>query len=112
MNLCEKNRHYLEREQESPDLANDLSFQFMTNNAYLYSIGPSIAHVLEQDYQQLLLCKLTELQDLALVFKGDLGKSLSSFIDSYHSLLFSMYQYQIVLKLESPSTRLSRSCRR
>lgn len=116
MNLCEKNRHYLEREQESPDLANDLSFQFMTNNAYLYSIGPSIAHVLEQDYQQLLLCKLTELQDLALeakfVFKGDLGKSLSSFIDSYRSLLFSMYQYQIVLKLESPSTRLSRSCRR
>lgn len=109
-------RKYLERGQEGPDLANDLSFQFMTNNAYLYSIGPSIAHVLEQDYQQLLLCKLAELQDLALeakfVFKGDLGKSLSSFIDSYHSLLFSMYQYQIVLKLESPSTRLSRSCRR
>ena len=99
-----------------PGFGKRFIFQFMTNNAYLYSIGPSIAHVLEQDYQQLLLCKLAELQDLALeakfVFKGDLGKSLSSFIDSYHSLLFSMYQYQIALKLESPSTRLSRSCRR
>lgn len=101
MNLCERNRMYLEREQEGPDLTNDLSFQFMTNNAHLYSIGPSIAHTLEQDYQQPLQCKLTELQNLALeagfVFKGCLGSSLALFIDSYRSLLFSMYQYQILL---------------
>lgn len=101
MKLCEAHRGYLEREQEVPDLANDLCFQFMTNNAYLYSIGPSITHTLEQDYQQPLLCKLAELQDLALearfVFKGGLASSLALFIDSYRSLLFSMYQYQIVL---------------
>lgn len=101
MNLCEINRMYLERGQEGPDLANCLSFQFMTNNVYLYSIGPSIAHTLEHDYQQHLLCKLAELQDLALearfVFKGGLAGSLTMFIDSYRSLLFSMYQYQIVL---------------
>ena len=101
MNLCEINRMYLERGLEGPDLANDLSFQFMTNNAHLYSIGPSIAHTLEQDYQQPLQCKLTELQSLALeasfVFKGCLGSSLALFIDSYRSLLFSMYQYQILL---------------
>lgn len=101
MNLCEANRMYLERRQEGPDLANNLSFQFMTNNAHLYSIGPSIAHTLEQDYQQSLQCKLAELQNLALeasfVFKGCLGSSLELFIDSYRILLFSMYQYQILL---------------
>lgn len=100
--LCEDNRSSLEKRSDGPDFANDLLFQFLTNNSLLYSIGPAVGHVLEQEYQSALLVKLEELKEAAfeveLVFKGRPAKILSSFIADYAALLMTMYQYQIMLR--------------
>lgn len=102
MELCANNRSSLKERKNGPEFVNDLEFQWMTNNSWLYDIGPSVGHVLEQDWQPKLLTKLEELKEMAfeakLVFRGHPAEVLSVFIENYASLLMSMYRYQIMLK--------------
>lgn len=102
MGLCEHNRSSLERREEGPEFANDHLFLNLTNNSYLYDIGPAVNHVQEQDWQLRLLVKLEELKEAALeielVFKGSAAKALGEFVANYAELLMAMYRYQIMLK--------------
>ena len=95
-----KNAKNLEHNDE-PQLAIDRLFVWLTNTTYLQSISASINHVLDADPQLKLHLKLDEMKSLAMearfCFKGKSGDAIAEFIEAYQSLLFSMYQYQILL---------------
>lgn len=78
------------------------SFVLLTNTTYLQSISTSINQVLDADPQLKLHLKLDEMKSLAMearfCFKGKSGDAIADFIEAYQSLLFSMYQYQILIK--------------
>ena len=90
-------------------MAIDLLFVWLTNTTYLQSISASINHVLEADPQLKLHLKLDEMKSLAMearfCFKGKSGDAITEFIEAYQSLLFSMYQYQILLNKMSQSSK-------
>ena len=96
-----KNMKNLEHD-DGPQMAIDLLFVWLTNTTYLQSISASINHVLEADPQLKLHLKLDEMKSLAMearfCFKGKSGDAIAEFIEAYQSLLFSMYQYQILFK--------------
>lgn len=100
MNLYDQNAGHLKREDE-PQLAIDLVFSWLTNNSYLCEIGPTIKHALEPEYQLAFHKKLDEIRSLAASasysFKGNPARAIESFLTDYQSLLFSIYQYQILL---------------
>lgn len=58
--------------------------------------------MLDADPQLKLHLKLDEMKSLAMearfCFKGKSGDAIADFIEAYQSLLFSMYQYQILSK--------------
>ena len=86
-----------------------LLFECLTNTTYLQSISTSINHVLDADSQVKLHLKLDEMKSLAMearfCFKGKSGDAIAEFIEGYQSLLFSMYQYQILLNKMSHSAK-------
>jgi len=102
MSVYVKNAKNLEHDDE-PQMAIDLLFVWLTNTAYLQSISASINHVLDADHQLELHLKLDEMRSLAMearfCFKGKSGDAIAEFIEAYQSLLFSMYQYQILSKM-------------
>lgn len=92
-------------QNDKPQMAVDLLFVWLTNTTYLQSISASISHVLDSDLQLKLHLKLDEMKSLAMearfCFKGKSGDAVAEFIEAYQSLLFSMYQYQIIFKMMS-----------
>lgn len=104
-----KNAKNLEYNDE-PQLAIDRLFVWLTNTTYLQSISASINHVLDADPQLKLHLKLDEMKSLAMearfCFKGKSGDAIAEFIEAYQSLLFSMYQYQILLNKMSQSAKV------
>lgn len=58
--------------------------------------------MLDTDHQLKLHLKLDEMRSLAMearfCFKGKSGDAIAEFIEAYQALLFSMYQYQIMVK--------------
>lgn len=56
--------------------------------------------MLDADLQLKLHLKLDEMRSIAMearfCFKGKSGEAIAEFIEAYQSLLFSMYQYQIL----------------
>ena len=88
-------------------MAIGLLFELLINTTYLQSISTSINHVLDADPQLKLHLKLDEMKSLAMearfCFKGKSGDAIAEFIEAYQSLLFSMYQYQILLNKMSQS---------
>lgn len=104
-----KNAKNLEHNDE-PQLAIDRLFVWLTNTTYLQSISASISHVLDADPQLKLHLKLDEMKSLAMearfCFKGKSGDAIAEFIEAYQSLLFSMYQYQILLNKMSQSAKV------
>lgn len=92
-------------QNDKPQMAVDLLFVWLTNTTYLQSISASINHVLDSDFQLKLHLKLDEMKSLAMearfCFKGKSGDAVAEFIEAYQSLLFSMYQYQIIFKMMS-----------
>lgn len=108
MSVYAKNAKNLEHNDE-PQLAIDRLFVWLTNTTYLQSISASINHVLDADPQLKLHLKLDEMRTLAMeakfCFKGKSGDAIAEFIEAYQSLLFSMYQYQILLNKMSQSAR-------
>lgn len=65
--------------------------------------------MLDADLQLKLHLKLDEMRSLAMearfCFKGKSGEAIAEFIDAYQSLLFSMYQYQILFKVMSEKAK-------
>lgn len=108
MSVYVKNAMNLEHDDE-PQMAIDLLFVWLTNTTYLQSISASINHVLDTDHQLKLHLKLDEMRSLAMearfCFKGKSGDAIAEFIEAYQSLLFSMYQYQILLNKISQSAK-------
>lgn len=109
MSVYAKNAKNLEHNDE-PQLAIDRLFVWLTNTTYLQSISASINHVLDADPQLKLHLKLDEMKSLAMearfCFKGKSGDAIAEFIEAYQSLLFSMYQYQILLNKMSQSAKV------
>lgn len=99
MSVYAKNAKNLEHDDE-PQMDIDLPFALLTNTTYLQSISASINKVLDADLQLKLHLKLDEMRSLAMesrfCFKGKSGEAIAEFIEAYQSLLFSMYQYQIL----------------
>ena len=108
MSVYAKNAKNLEHNDE-PQLAIDRLFVWLTNTTYLQSISTSINHVLDAEPQLKLHLKLDEMKSLAMearfCFKGKSGDAIAEFIEAYQSLLFSMYQYQILLNKMSQSAK-------
>lgn len=108
MSVYVKNAKDLEHDDE-PQMDIDLQFALLTNTTYLQSISTSIKHVLDADPQLNLHLKLDEMKSLAMearfCFKGKSGEAIAEFIEAYQSLLFSMYQYQILLNKMSQSAK-------
>lgn len=102
MGVYAKNAENLEHDDE-PQMAIDLLFVWLTNATYLQSISASINKVLDADLQLKLHLKLDEMRSLAMeakfCFKGKTRDAIAEFIEAYQSLLFSMYQYQILSKM-------------
>lgn len=109
MSVYEKNAKDWEHDDE-PQMDIDLQFALLTNTTYLQSISTSINHVLEAEPQLNLHLKLDEMKSLAMearfCFKGKSGNAIAEFIEAYQSLLFSMYQYQILLNKMSHSAKV------
>lgn len=100
MSIYANNAENLEHDDE-PQMAIDLLFVLLTNTTYLQSISTSINQVLDADPQLKLHLKLDEMKSLAMeakfCFKVKSGDAIAEFIEAYQSLLFSIYQYQILL---------------
>ena len=109
MDVYAKNAKNLKHDDE-PQMAIGLLFEWLTNTTYLQSISASINHVLENDPQLKLHLKLDEMRSLAMearfCFKGKSGDAIADFLEAYQSLLFSMYQYQILLNKMSQSAKV------
>ena len=108
MSVYVKNAKDLEHD-DKPQMDIDLQFALQTNTTYLQSISTSINHVLDADPQLDLHLKLDEMKSLAMeakfCFEGKSGDAIAEFIEAYQSLLFSMYQYQILLNKMSQSSK-------
>lgn len=108
MGVYAKNAKNLKHEDE-PQMAIDIQFVWLTNTTYLQSISASINKVLDADLQLKLHLKLDEMRSLAMearfCFKGKSGEAIAEFLQAYQSLLFSMYQYQILLNKMSQSAK-------
>lgn len=108
MSVYVKNAKDLEHD-DGPQMDIDLQFALLTNTTYLQSISTSINHVLDAEPQLNLHLKLDEMKSLAMearfCFKGKSGNAIAEFIEAYQSLLFSMYQYQILLNKMSQSAK-------
>ena len=109
MSVYVKNAKDLELDNE-PQMAIGQLFEWLTNTTYLQSISTSINKVLDADLQLKLHLKLDELRSLAMearfCFKGKSGEAIAEFIEAYQSLLFSIYQYQILLNKMSQSAKV------
>ena len=109
MSVYVKNAKDLELDNE-PQMAIGQLFEWLTNTTYLQSISTSINKVLDADLQLKLHLKLDEMRSLAMearfCFKGKSGEAIAEFIEAYQSLLFSIYQYQILLNKMSQSAKV------
>ncbi|SYW12261.1 conserved hypothetical protein [Oenococcus oeni] len=88
-------------EKDDIEMANDFDFLLLTNNAGLSSITPVIKDAKDSDKHQAFLKELESFkgreQTAKFVFKNSTADIVSNFICSYRELLFSTYQYQILL---------------
>lgn len=108
MSVYAKNAKTLKQNDE-PQMAIDLLFQWLTNTTFLQSISASINTVLDDDFQLKLHLKLDEMRSLAMearfCFKGKSGDAIAEFLEAYQSLLFSMYQYQTLINMMSEKAK-------
>lgn len=104
MDVYSENAKHLKPSDEV-QLANDLSFSWLTNTTSLQEIGPAISNVLDGEWQLKLHLKLDEMRSQAsearYIFKGNSGLAICHFLDAYQKLLFKMYQHQILIKTMS-----------
>lgn len=101
MELFGRNRNQFDTKKDEVFFSNNLLFTWLTNNAFLSDISPTLDHALDSAFQFDFLRKLEEIQKLAveasLIFRGNTSRYLGEFLDDYQALLFKMYQYQILI---------------
>ena len=101
MELFGRNRNQFDTKKDEVFFSNNLLFAWLTNNAFLSDISPTLDHALDSAFQFDFLRKLEEIQKLAveasLIFRGNTSRYLGEFLDDYQALLFKMYQYQILI---------------
>lgn len=99
--LYTRNYNVLNNEKDEPILAIDLEFRFLTNNRYLEGISCAIDNPLEGESHKELLIELEKLKEIAtkikFLFSGYEAILLGDFVFYYQELLFSMYQYKILI---------------
>ena len=99
--LYRNNCMHFNDEKDEPMFSVDLDFTWLTNNTYLEEITPAIHNPLKEPSHKELLIKLEDLKEVAtkikFLFYGKSSILLGDFILRYQELLFSMYQYQIIL---------------
>ena len=103
ISLCKENYMLLSEKREAePQLTNDFSFIYLTNNTYMESLAKAIQYPLEQPFHNEFLKKREDLRSMAvefeLIFKGNISLLYSNFLRDYEQTLAAMYQYQIVIK--------------
>ncbi|MCV3296570.1 hypothetical protein NRF22_05510 [Oenococcus kitaharae] len=88
-------------EKDDIEMANDFDLWLLTNNAELSGITPLIKDAKDAAKHQAFLKELESFkgreQTAKFVFKGPTAYIVSNFICSYRELLFSTYQYQILI---------------
>lgn len=88
-------------EKDEPLFAIDLEFKWLTNNTYLEEISCVIEKPLSEPGHKEFLIKVEEVKNIAskieFLFSGKPSVALRDFVLFYQELLFSMYQYQILL---------------
>lgn len=98
--LYKENQNLLKKKDE-PQLSVDLILVWFTNNLFLCEAGLVASCPLDTEKQKLFLAKLDELNSLSVetkfVFKGEPAVAISNFITDYKQLLFSLYQYQVLI---------------
>lgn len=99
--LYEKNQLSLKHEKDEPILAIDFEFFLLTNNTFLEQITRVISNTLEPSIQKEFLIKLENIKDIAakikFLFSKESAVLLGDFVMRYQELLFSMYQYKILI---------------
>lgn len=99
--LYRNNSMCLNDEKDEPKFAIDLDFTWLTNNTYLEGFTFAIHNPLKEPSHKELLIKLEDLKEVStkikFLFYGKSSILLGDFVLRYQELLFSMYQYQIVL---------------
>lgn len=99
--LYRSNCTHFNDEKDEPIFSTSLYFAWLTNNTYLEQITLAIDNTLKEPSHKELLIKLEDLKDVAtkikFLFSDEVSALLGNFVFSYQELLFSMYQYQIVL---------------
>lgn len=100
LQLYENNYSTFDREDE-PFLAIDVQFSFFTNNTYLEQIASSISSPIGSSEHKQFLIKMENLTETAtkikFLFSGSASVLLGDFVLRYQELLFSMYQYHILI---------------
>lgn len=99
--LYRSNCIHFNDEKDEPIFTVSLYFTWLTNNTYLEKITLAIENPLKEPSHKELLIKLENLKEVAtkikFLFSDEVSDFLSDFVFSYQELLFSMYQYKIVL---------------
>lgn len=99
--LYRSNCIHFNDEKDEPIFTVSIYFTWLTNNTYLEKITPAIENPLKEPSHKELLIKLENLKEVAtkikFLFSDEVSDFLSDFVFSYQELLFSMYQYKIVL---------------
>lgn len=98
--LYKNNSHLFDRENE-PIFDIELEFGWMTNNSYFEEIATVTDDPLKSPYHKQFLKKLEDIKAVSiqakLLYHGAIAEVLSDFVYRYQELLFSMYQYLILL---------------
>lgn len=110
VHLYEKNQLNLKHEKDKPILAIEYEFFLLTNNSYLENIAHVINNTLEPSIQKNFLIKLESIKEIAekikFMFLGKHAVWLGDFVTRYQELLFSMYQYKILIdKMQEASQK-------
>lgn len=99
--LYREHEKILKHEENTPIMAIEMMFAWLTNNSYLQLITPAINNPLKGESHKEFLIKLEDLKEVAIKIKYlFLGKDaiwLSDFVLYYKELLYKMYQYKICL---------------
>lgn len=102
MELYQSNQHLLKHDEDEPIFSIDVEFVWLTNNAYMERIASVMDAPLKDPHHKEFLAKLEDLKNVStkikLLFSGKSSTVLSDFVLSYQALIFTMYQYQIVIK--------------
>ncbi|PPK77479.1 hypothetical protein BXY41_11617 [Lacrimispora xylanisolvens] len=101
LQLYRENSKIIDYKTDEPIFSIEMQFAWLTNNSYLERITPAINEPLYGESHKELLKKLESLKEVStkikFVFSAEESIILGDFVFCYQKLLFTMYQYNILL---------------